>query len=65
LPAVFAPRPAAGTLLACAPSNLYGEARGEFRSPTMFRIYEWNFSSTAEVAVGVLLVLTILSVAFV
>jgi hypothetical protein len=31
----------------------------------MFRIYEWNFSSTAEVAIGVLLVLTILSVAFV
>jgi hypothetical protein len=31
----------------------------------MFRIYEWSFSSTAEVAIGVLLVLTILSVAFV
>ena len=31
----------------------------------MFGIYEWNFSSTAEFAVGALLVLTILSVAFV
>ena len=31
----------------------------------MFRIYEWNFSSTAELAVGALLVLTILSVVFV
>ena len=31
----------------------------------MFRIYEWSFSSTAELAVGVLLVFTILSVAFV
>jgi hypothetical protein len=30
----------------------------------MFRIYEWTFSSTAELAVGVLLVITILSVAF-
>jgi hypothetical protein len=28
----------------------------------MFHIYEWNFSSTAEAAVGALLVLTILSV---
>jgi hypothetical protein len=31
----------------------------------MFRIYEWNFSSTAELAVGVLLALTILSLAFI
>ena len=31
----------------------------------MFRIYEWNFSSTAELAVGALLVITILSIAFV
>lgn len=31
----------------------------------MFRIYEWNFSSTAELAVGALLMLTILSVAFI
>jgi hypothetical protein len=31
----------------------------------MFRIYEWSFSSTAELAVGVLLIVTILSIAFV
>ena len=31
----------------------------------MFRIYDWTFSSTAELAIGVLLVVTILSVAFV
>ena len=31
----------------------------------MFRIYEWSFSSTAELAVGLLLVITILSAAFV
>ncbi len=31
----------------------------------MFRIYEWNFSSTAELVVGVLLVVTIVTVAFV
>jgi hypothetical protein len=31
----------------------------------MFRIYEWSFSSTAELAVGALLALTILSVVFV
>jgi hypothetical protein len=31
----------------------------------MFRIYEWTFSSTAELAIGVLLVVTILSVVFV
>jgi hypothetical protein len=31
----------------------------------MFRIYEWNFSSTAEYAVGVLLVLTIVAVVFI
>ncbi len=31
----------------------------------MFRIYEWNFSSTAELVVGVLLVVTIMTVAFV
>jgi hypothetical protein len=31
----------------------------------MFRIYEWNFSSTAELAVGALLVVTMLIVALV
>lgn len=31
----------------------------------MFRIYDWSFSSTAEAAVGVLLAITILSVALV
>jgi hypothetical protein len=31
----------------------------------MFRIYEWSFSSTAELAVGILLVVTILSAVFV
>jgi hypothetical protein len=31
----------------------------------MFGIYEWSFSSTAELAVGVLLVVTILSAMFV
>jgi hypothetical protein len=31
----------------------------------MFRIYEWNFSSTAELAVGALLAITILIVAFI
>lgn len=31
----------------------------------MFKIYEWNFSSTAELAVGALLVLTMVIVAFV
>lgn len=31
----------------------------------MFRIYDWSFSSTAEAAVGALLVITILSMAFV
>jgi hypothetical protein len=31
----------------------------------MFRIYDWSFSSTAELAVGALLVVTILSVVFV
>lgn len=31
----------------------------------MFRIYEWNFSSTAELATGALLAVTILVVAFV
>jgi hypothetical protein len=31
----------------------------------MFRIYEWTFSATAELAVGALLVITILSVAFI
>ncbi len=30
----------------------------------MFRIYEWTFSSTAELATGALLVLTIFAVAF-
>lgn len=31
----------------------------------MFRIYEWNFSSTIEVVTAVLLVVTILAVSFV
>jgi hypothetical protein len=31
----------------------------------MFRIYEWSFSSTAELAVGILLAVTILSAVFV
>lgn len=31
----------------------------------MFRIYEWSFSSTAELAVGVLLIISILSAALV
>jgi hypothetical protein len=31
----------------------------------MFRIYTWNFSETAEVVVGALLVLAIASVAFI
>jgi hypothetical protein len=31
----------------------------------MFRIYDWNFSSTIELATAVLLVMTILSVAFI
>jgi hypothetical protein len=31
----------------------------------MFRIYEWNFSSTAELAVGVLLALAIAMMVFV
>jgi hypothetical protein len=31
----------------------------------MFRIYDWNFSSTAEFVVGALLVLTMVAVAFV
>ena len=30
-----------------------------------FRIYEWSFSSTAELAVGALLVATIVSMVFV
>jgi hypothetical protein len=31
----------------------------------MFRIYDWSFSSTIELATAVLLVATILAVAFV
>ena len=31
----------------------------------MFRIYEWNFSATAEVVVGALLVVTLIVTAFV
>ena len=31
----------------------------------MVRIYDWNFSSTIELATAVLLVITILAVAFV
>ncbi len=29
----------------------------------MFRIYDWSFSSTAELAVGLMLVLTMIAVA--
>lgn len=31
----------------------------------MFRIYEWNFSATAEAVVGVLLVVTLVVAVFV
>jgi hypothetical protein len=31
----------------------------------MFRIYSWNFSETAELVVGALLVLTIVAVVFI
>ena len=31
----------------------------------MFRIYDWNFSSTIELVTAVLLAVTILSVAFI
>jgi len=31
----------------------------------MFRLYEWNFSSTTELVTAVLLVVTILAVSFV
>jgi hypothetical protein len=31
----------------------------------MFRIYEWNFSATAEAVVGVLLALTLIATVFV
>ena len=31
----------------------------------MFRIYEWNFSATADLVVGALLVVTLLIVSFV
>lgn len=31
----------------------------------MFRLYEWNFSSTIELVTGVLLIATILAVSFV
>ena len=31
----------------------------------MFRLYEWNFSSTIDVVVGGLLVVTILAVSFI
>jgi hypothetical protein len=30
----------------------------------MFRLYEWNFSSTVDVVIGALLVVTILVVSF-
>jgi hypothetical protein len=30
----------------------------------MFRIYEWNFSATADLVVGALLVVTLLVVSF-
>lgn len=31
----------------------------------MFRLYEWNFSSTVDVVIAALLVVTILAVSFV
>jgi hypothetical protein len=31
----------------------------------MFRLYEWNFSSTVDVVIGALLIVTILVVSFV
>ena len=31
----------------------------------MFRLYEWNFSSTIELVTGILLIGTILAVSFV
>lgn len=31
----------------------------------MFRIYEWNFSATAEAVVGALLVVTLIATMFV
>lgn len=31
----------------------------------MFRIYEWNFSATAEAVVGALLVVTLVAAVFV
>ena len=31
----------------------------------MFRLYEWNFSSTIELVTGILLIITILAVSFV
>lgn len=30
----------------------------------MFRLYEWNFSSTVELVTGILLVVTIFAVTF-
>ena len=50
-----------GTPRSTLPSNLNREGKKE---QAMFRIYEWTFSSTADLAVGALLVITILSVAF-
>jgi hypothetical protein len=35
------------------------------KGTAMFRIYTWNFSETAEVVVGALLVLAIASVVFI
>ena len=47
-------------------ADLSVQPRGESSQESkMFRIYEWSFSSTAELAVGVLLIVTILSIAFV
>jgi hypothetical protein len=31
----------------------------------MFRIYDWSFSSTAELVVGVLLIVTLVTIIFV
>jgi hypothetical protein len=47
----------------CAEGRPRSHARAEVTS--MFRIYEWTFSATAEMVVGVLLVLTLITMAFV
>lgn len=39
-------------------------ASGGAEALPMFRLYEWNFSSTIELVTGVLLIVTILAVSF-